>query len=94
MNKASDALNVCNEALHLVQHYHLEPDAKLLFRRGSVNISLQQYEDAAADLAEAQRLSPVDAAVVAKVKELKRLQDVKRKREFKMYNKMFSSSDK
>jgi hypothetical protein len=89
MNKFPDALNVCNEALHLVQHFHLNPDAKLLFRRGSVNVSLQQYEDAAADLAEAQRLSPVDAAIIAKVKEVKRLQDVKRKREFKTYNKMF-----
>lgn len=72
-----------------VQHYNLEPDAKLYFRRGSVSLSLQNYEDAGADLAAAARISPGDASIAAKMREVKRLQDAKRKREFKIYNKMF-----
>ncbi len=67
----------------------MEPDAKLLFRRGSVNLALQNHEEALVDLTEAQRLSPKDSSVAAKLKEVKRLQDMKRKKEFKIYNKMF-----
>jgi tetratricopeptide (TPR) repeat protein len=62
-----------------------------LFRRGVVNVSLHQYEEALKDLQKALALNPKDLAIQAKMKEAKRLHEMKRKREMKVYSRMFNT---
>lgn len=65
-------------------------DAKIYFRRGSAAINLHCYEDAVADLTQASALCPQDKAIANKLKDARRLTEAKRKREMKVYSKMFS----
>jgi tetratricopeptide (TPR) repeat protein len=69
-------------------------DAKLLFRRGTVNVFLHNYDEAIEDLQRAMILNPNDNGIQAKLKEAKRLNELKRKREMKVYSKMFAGDDK
>lgn len=92
MEKFSDALNSCNDAVHIVEVNSQSPDAKLLFRRGSAHNALHNYEEAIADLQRAQAMLPKDIAIANKLKDAKRLHEAKRKREMKVYSKMFGDS--
>lgn len=67
----------------------MKTDAKVLFRRGTANASLHNYEESIADLQMAQSLLPKDNAIANKLKDTKRLHEAKRKREMKIYSKMF-----
>ena len=91
MEKHPDALYVCNDACQIAKVNKLKPDAKLLFRRGTANLNLHNYEDAINDLQQALTLCPKDVAIGNKFKEAIRLSDVKRKREMKAYSKMFDT---
>jgi hypothetical protein len=56
-----------------------------------VNVSLHQYEEALKDLQQALALNPKDMAIQTKMKEAKRLHEMKRKREMKVYSRMFNT---
>ena len=84
-----DGLNVCDDAIEFAKKCKIEVDAKLFFRRGTVNLHLHNYEEAMEDLQKAMNLNPKDNAIQNKFKEAKRLHDMKRKREMKAYSKMF-----
>ncbi len=90
MEKYQDGLGVCDDGIQFAAKYEIEVDAKLLFRRGTVNLHLHNYEDAMEDLQKAMTLNPKDNAIQLKFKEAKRLHDMKRKREMKVYSKMFA----
>jgi tetratricopeptide (TPR) repeat protein len=73
-----------------IKVYKLLPDAKLLFRRATVHIALLNYEEAIADLTQAQTLQPNDGAISNKLKTAKQLLDKKKTKEMQAYKKMFS----
>ncbi len=89
MEKYQDAIFVCDDAKHIAKVNDLQVDAKVLFRRGTANACLSNYEEAIDDLQIAQSLLPKENAIANKLRESKRLHEANRKREMKVYSKMF-----
>lgn len=95
MEKFVDAMHVCDDAFQLARVVGLKGpqiDAKLFFRRAICSLHLHNYDQAVSDLQEAVLIQPRDAAIAQKLKEAKRLADAQRKKEIRVYSRMFGAS--
>jgi tetratricopeptide (TPR) repeat protein len=68
----------------------MQPDLKLMLRRGNIFAALKEYDAALGELEQALKQNPNDEAVHKRIKEIKDTIESQRKLEAKRYAKMFS----
>lgn len=80
-----NAINNCSYALEVSPE-----NPKAYFRRGQAYMGMKDYTEAVKDLEKALKLSQQDAGVLAALNEAKRCLNEEKKREKKMFSKMFA----